>query len=114
MPKGNSVPKTAAEAARKFIKANPDANGKAIIAGVKENYGFDITIHNVYNQRAALQKVKKARVAKRLATMMSKGKTNSKEFTVTVESIRSVKAVSDLLGGPAHVQAVLDLLEELQ
>ena len=103
---------TSAAAARKFIKANPKADGKAIITGVKETYGLDISIANVYNQRWLVAMAKQAKTAKMIATRKSNAKGGI--GFINVDQVRIVVSAVRSIGGVENVRAVLDLIEAVQ
>ena len=96
------------QAVRDYLSANPDANPKAVVEGLKEKgVKVKVTLVNSikYGKRSKSAK-KRARTSGKARRFGGAG--------VTVEQLIEVKRLSDSLGGADHVRSALDALEQLQ
>ena len=97
------------QAVRDYISANPDANPKAIVEGLKEK---GITVKLGLANSVKYNKRSKTRKRRAPALHTAARKTNS--TGVTIDQLIEVKRFADSLGGTENVRQALDMLEQLR
>jgi hypothetical protein len=100
------------QAVRDYIAANPDANPKAIVAGLKSE-GLTVKIGLVnsvkYNKRS---RTRKGRAGRAPVVHAAARKTSS--ASMTIDQLIEVKQFADSLGGLAAFRQAIDMLEQLR
>jgi len=98
------------QAVRDYISENPDANPKAIVAGLKATKGIRIKLGLANSVKYS--KRSKGRKGRTLAPHAAARKTNS--AAVTIDQLIEVKRFADSLGGLAAVRQAIEMLEQLR
>ena len=97
------------QAVRDYISANPDANPKAIVAGLKQK-GITVKLGLANSVKYS----KRSRVRKGRAPAPHAAARRSSSAVVTVDQLIEVKRLADSLGGIGAVRQAIDMLEQLR
>ena len=97
------------QAVRDYISANPDANPKAIAAGLKFQ-GLTVKLGLVNSVKYS----KRERTRKGRAPVLHAAARKTSSPVVTVDQLIEVKRLADSLGGIGAVRQAIDMLEQLR
>jgi len=96
------------KAVREYIRANPAASPKEIVAGLAST-GMKIKIGLANSLKYA-----KKKPGRRKSMVVASAARRTTNGTVTVDQLLEVKRLADSFGGIAHVRAALESLELLR
>ena len=97
------------QSVRDYIAENPDANPKAIVAGLKER-GITVKIGLANSVKYS----KRSKPGKRRAPMHGMAARRTSSQVLTVDLLMEVKRLADSLGGIGDLRRALDMLEQLR
>src|SRR5436190_3181849 len=97
------------QAVRDYISANPDANPKAIVAGLKAQ-GLTVKLGLANSVKYS----KRSKVRKGRTRAMHTAARRTSSSAVTIEQLIEVKRFADSFGGADQVRQALDTLEQLR
>ena len=97
------------QAIRDYIAENPDANPKAIVAGLQVR-GITVKLGLANNVKYS----KRSKTQKRRAPIVHAAARMTTSPAMTFEQLVAVKKLADSLGGADNLRAALDALAQLQ
>jgi len=122
----NEAPTSGAEAVRRYCKAHPGVkDADAIAAGVKKEFGKDVSKATVWNTRhkakkdrttraAAKKSVTKKSTKSKRKTVRRKPGRKPKETTFTLKELTLAKKVLDEIGDPRKAHMALDTVQAVR